>query len=71
MVAMEEQFATSGSSSRGQSSRTDVSGSPSQEANTDPAPTRHAPESDTQRVLEKSKYEASEPYKARKGDRFS
>jgi len=51
--------------------RNDHSGSPSQEATSDPAPTRHAPESEGQRVREKSKYEASEPYRARKGDRFS
>ena len=51
--------------------REDHSGSPSQEAISDPAPTRHAPESEGQRVREKSKYEASEPYRAKKGDRFS
>lgn len=51
--------------------RNDHSGSPNQEATSDPAPTRHAPESEGQRVREKSKYEASEPYRARKGDRFS
>ncbi|OBT68886.1 hypothetical protein VE03_02152 [Pseudogymnoascus sp. 23342-1-I1] len=43
--------------------------SPSQEANQDPAPTRHDPIDP--RVKEKSKYEASEPYQTRKGDRFS
>ncbi|KFY10444.1 hypothetical protein V492_05019 [Pseudogymnoascus sp. VKM F-4246] len=43
--------------------------SPSQEANVDPAPTRHDPP--PQKVLEKSKYEAAEPYQAKKGDRFS
>jgi hypothetical protein len=51
--------------------REDHSGSPSQEATSDPAPTSHAPESEGQRVREKSKYEASEPYRAKKGDRFS
>lgn len=45
--------------------------SPSQEATSDPAPTRHAPENDGQKILEKSKYEAAEPYRTRKGDRFS
>jgi len=49
----------------------DVAGSPSSEASHDPAPTRHAPENDSQRVREKSKYEAGEPYRAKKGDRFS
>lgn len=51
--------------------REDSSGSPSQEATLDPAPTRHAPESEGQRVREKSKYEAAEPFRAKKGDRFS
>ncbi|KAL3423165.1 hypothetical protein PVAG01_04912 [Phlyctema vagabunda] len=37
----------------------------------DPAPTRHAPASEGQQVREKSKYEASEPYRSTKGDRFS
>jgi hypothetical protein len=55
----------------GRPPREDSSGSPSQEASSDPAPTRHAPESEGQRVREKSKYEASEPYRAKKGDRFS
>jgi len=49
----------------------DSSGSPSQEATLDPAPTRHAPESEGQRVREKSNYEASDPFRAKKGDRFS
>ena len=51
--------------------RSDHSGSPSQEATLDPAPTRHAPESEGQRVREKSKYETSEPFRSKKGDRFS
>ena len=51
--------------------KTDSSGSPSQEATIDPAPTRHAPVSEAQRVREKSKYETTEPFRARKGDRFS
>ncbi|RYP54422.1 hypothetical protein DL768_000793 [Monosporascus sp. mg162] len=51
--------------------RTDPSGSPSQEASSDPAPTRHAPATEGQRVMEKSKYESSTPYRAPKGDRFS
>jgi hypothetical protein len=37
----------------------------------DPAPTRHAPATEGQRVREKSKYETSEPFRAKKGDRFS
>lgn len=51
--------------------RQDHAGSPSQEGSLDPAPTRHAPESEGQRVREKSKYEASEPFRSKKGDRFS
>lgn len=37
----------------------------------EPAPTRHTPDSEEERVSEKSKFEAAAPYKARKGDRFS
>ncbi|KJR86647.1 uncharacterized protein SPSK_02759 [Sporothrix schenckii 1099-18] len=52
--------------------RTDTVGSPSQESSSaDPAPTRHAPATESQRVLEKSKYEASSPFRSPKGDRFS
>lgn len=47
------------------------SGSPAEEASLDPAPTRHAPTSEGQRTLEKSKYEAREVFKAPKGDRFT
>ena len=49
----------------------DNASDPSQEANSDPAPTRHAPEDEQQRVKEKSKYESLEPFRSRKGDRFS
>ncbi|KAL1596991.1 hypothetical protein SLS60_008573 [Paraconiothyrium brasiliense] len=49
----------------------DEAGNPSQEANSDPAPTRHAPEDEAQKMREKSKYEASDVYRSRKGDRFS
>ncbi|KAI0858221.1 hypothetical protein F4860DRAFT_527338 [Xylaria cubensis] len=49
----------------------DYTGSPSQEASSDPAPTRHAPATEDQRVFEKSKYESSTPFKSPKGDRFS
>lgn len=49
----------------------DFAGSPSQEANSDPAPTRHAPATEGQRVFEKSKYESSAPFRSPKGDRFS
>lgn len=51
--------------------RDDTVGSPSQEANNDPAPTRHAPATEEQKIFEKSKYESSTPYRSRKGDRFS
>ncbi|KAI0433323.1 hypothetical protein F5Y09DRAFT_299143 [Xylaria sp. FL1042] len=49
----------------------DFAGSPSQEASSDPAPTRHAPTTEDQRVFEKSKYESSTPFRSPKGDRFS
>ncbi|KAI1183797.1 hypothetical protein F5B17DRAFT_414685 [Nemania serpens] len=49
----------------------DFAGSPSREASSDPAPTRHAPTTEDQRVFEKSKYESSTPFKSPKGDRFS
>ncbi|KAH6638821.1 hypothetical protein C7974DRAFT_409825 [Boeremia exigua] len=46
----------------------DESGSASVQASRDPAATRHAPASEG---AEKSKYEASDVYRTRKGDRFS
>ena len=46
-------------------------GNPSREASADPAPTRHAPEDEGQQAREKSKYEASDVFRSRKGDRFS
>ncbi|KAH8591490.1 hypothetical protein B0O99DRAFT_598078 [Bisporella sp. PMI_857] len=49
----------------------DQSASPSQESSIDPAPTRHAPISERQKVTEKSKYETTEPFRSKKGDRFS
>lgn len=58
-------------SANGGPPRSDSSGSPSQEASLDPAPTRHAPDNEGQRVREKSKYETAEPFRAKKGDRFS
>lgn len=51
--------------------RTDNTGSPSQEASSDPAATRHAPATESQQVAEKSKYESAIPLRTRKGDRFS
>lgn len=47
------------------------SGNPSLQANQDPAPTRHEPLDADARAREKSKYEASDVYRSRKGDRFS
>ncbi|KAF2629203.1 hypothetical protein BU25DRAFT_489825 [Macroventuria anomochaeta] len=44
------------------------SGNPSLQASQDPAATRHAPETEGK---EKSKYEASDVFRSRKGDRFS
>jgi len=62
--------ATNGTNGTGPA-RTDMAGSPSYETSTDPAPTRHAPATEGQRVFEKSKYEASVPFRSPKGDRFS
>ncbi|KAF1813686.1 hypothetical protein P152DRAFT_472510 [Eremomyces bilateralis CBS 781.70] len=44
---------------------------PSYEAMRDPAPTRHAPTTDDERVNEKSKFEASEVFHAKKGNRLT
>ena len=60
-----------GSTENGGPARTDTASSPSQESTSDPAPTRHAPTTEGQRVLEKSKYESSQPFRSTKGDRFS
>jgi len=49
----------------------DHAGSPSSEISEDAAPVGHAPIDHEQKVREKSKYEATEPYRSRKGDRFS
>ncbi|KAI1176130.1 hypothetical protein F4777DRAFT_547897 [Nemania sp. FL0916] len=62
---------SSGPSSNDKPISNDFAGSPSQEASSDPAPTRHAPTTEGQRVYEKSKYESSTPFKSPKGDRFS
>jgi hypothetical protein len=62
--------ATNGTNGTGPA-RDDPAGSPSYEAINDPAPTRHAPATEGQRVYEKSKYEASVPFRSPKGDRFS
>lgn len=55
----------------GSPARDDSAGSPSQEICSDPAPTRHAPATEQQRVNEKSKFESNTPYRSPKGDRFS
>lgn len=56
----------------------DHAASPSGEASQDPAPTRHSPETEgtvvgkgAPAVGEKSKYEPTEPYRSKRGDRFS
>ena len=49
----------------------DNAASPASEASHDPAPTQHAPEHEGGRGEERSKYEASVPYRSKKGDRFS
>ncbi|KAM5474684.1 hypothetical protein MferCBS49748_000091 [Microsporum ferrugineum] len=45
--------------------------SPSEELGHDPAPTRHEPDTDAQRLAEKGKYEAAEVFRSKKGNRFS
>lgn len=50
--------------------RDDVA-SPSTEAGQDPAPTRHEPETDEEKLLEKSKYEAAQPFRPPRGNRLS
>ena len=47
----------------------DHSGSPSGEASSDPAPTSHGNTNPAPR--ERSKYEPKEPFRSKKGDRFS
>ena len=49
----------------------DHAGSPSSEISQDVAPVGHAPETEGQQVVERSKYEAAAPYRSKKGDRFS
>lgn len=49
----------------------DNASSPSSEVSHDAAPTKNAPENHGPKAQEKSRFEASEPYRAKKGDRFS
>jgi hypothetical protein len=49
----------------------DHAGSPSSEASEDVAAVGHSPETMDQKIRERSKYEAAEPYRSKKGDRFS
>ena len=49
----------------------DHAGSPSSEASEDVAAVGHSPETLDQKIRERSKYEAAEPYRSKKGDRFS
>lgn len=49
----------------------DNAASPSSEASHDPAPTRHEPETDEEKLLEKSKYEAAQAFRPPRGNRFS
>jgi hypothetical protein len=63
--------AQTGQSSSATNKGLDHAGSPSSEISEDAAPVGHAPVNQEQKVREKSKYEASEPYRSKKGDRFS
>lgn len=49
----------------------DFAGSPSREGDVEMAPTRHEPDTGSEEPVEKSKYEASKPYRSKKGDRFT
>lgn len=49
----------------------DHAGDPSSEASEDVAAVGHSPETMDQKIRERSKYEAAEPYRSKKGDRFS
>ncbi len=69
--AMHDSLEYGGADLNGGPARTDPVCSPSQEAGNDPAPTRHAPTTEGQRVYEKSKYESATPFRSSKGDRFS
>lgn len=60
----------SNATTNGNGSRDDVA-SPSTEAGQDPAPTRHEPVTDKEKLLEKSKYEAAETFRPPRGNRFS
>jgi hypothetical protein len=49
----------------------DHAGNPSSEASEEEAPVGHAPINAEERLKTRSKYEAAEPYRSKKGDRFS
>ncbi|KAL4923757.1 uncharacterized protein BDV17DRAFT_232870 [Aspergillus undulatus] len=57
------------SQARFQNAADDVA-SPSEEASHDPAPTRHEPETEQDRLLEKGKYEAARPFRPPPGNRL-
>lgn len=50
---------------------TDDVASPSAEVSHDPAPTRHEPMTERDRVMEKGKYETAEPFRPTPGNRLS
>lgn len=49
----------------------DHASNPSSEASEEEAPVGHAPINAEERLKYRSKYEAAEPYRGKKGDRFS
>jgi hypothetical protein len=49
----------------------DRGGDPSSDARVDVAAGGHSPETMDQKIRERSKYEAAEPYRSKKGDRLS
>lgn len=51
--------------------KADHAGSPSTEASHDPAPIHHTADNENTKAQEQSKFQATEPYRAKRGDRFS
>lgn len=71
MAALEAEHRRQGTTRQSRPNQTNDDMSPSTEASHDPAATRHEPETETERVLEKSKYETTQPFRPPRGNRFS
>lgn len=70
MAALENEHRRRGTLHQSRPNATDDL-SPSSQASQDPAATRHEPETEAERVLEKSKYETAQPFRPPRGNRFS